>query len=70
MNYSLGLQNLFGSEATLFLGARNLTDEDPPPLPTGREGVHRYNLRPGFDGFVHDLKGRTLYVRIRFRPRD
>ncbi len=68
VNYSHALENLFGGEATLFLGARNLTDKDPPPLPTGREGVHRYNLRPGFDGFVHDIKGRTLYVRFRFRP--
>ncbi len=67
-NYSYVLEDLFGGEATLFLGARNLTDEDPPPLPSGRDGVHRYNLRPGFDGFVHDIKGRTLYVRFRFRP--
>ncbi len=66
-NYSIDLDNRFG-EATLFLGARNLTDKDPPPLPSGREGVYRYNLRPGFDGFVHDIKGRTLYVRFRFRP--
>ena len=67
-NYSYVLDNLLGGEATLFLGARNLTDKNPPPLPSGREGVHRYNLRPGFDGFVHDIKGRTLYVRFRWRP--
>ena len=40
---------------------------EPPPLPSGREGIHRYNLRPGFDGFVHDIKGRTIYVRFRYR---
>ena len=68
VNYSFDLDSLFGGEATLFVGARNLTDEDPPPLPSGREGVHRYNLRPGYDGFVHDIKGRTLYVRFRYRP--
>ena len=62
--YSVGL---FGGEATFYIGARNLTDRDPPPLPSGREGVHRHNLRPGFDGFVHDIKGRTVYVRFRFR---
>ncbi len=67
-NYSYILDDLFGVEATLFLGTRNLTDKDPPPLPSGRDGVHRYNLRPGFDGFVHDIKGRTLYVRFRFHP--
>ena len=70
VNYSYVVRNLFGGEATLFLGARNLTDKDPPPLPTGREGVHRHNLRPGFDGFVHDIKGRTLYVRFRLAARD
>ena len=68
VNYSYTLEDLFGGEATLFAGARNLADKDPPPLPSGREGVHRYNLRPGFDGFVHDIKGRTLYLRFRFRP--
>lgn len=65
-NYSYELVNLFGGEATLFTGARNLMDKDPPPLPSGRQGVHRYNLRPGFDGFVHDIKGRTLYIRFRW----
>ncbi len=67
VNYAYTASDLFGSEATLYLGARNLTDRDPPPLPSGREGVHRHNLRPGFDGFVHDIKGRTLYARFRLR---
>ena len=68
-NYSYVMDDLFGTrEVTLFLGVRNLTDENPPPLPSGRPGVYRYNLRPGYDGFVHDIKGRTLYVRFRFRP--
>ena len=68
VNYSYVVEDLFGGEATLYFGARNLTDRDPPPLPSGRAGDQRYNLRPGFDGFVHDIKGRTLYVRFRFRP--
>ena len=68
VNYSYVVENLFGGEATLYFGARNLTDREPPPLPSGRTGDQRYNLRPGFDGFVHDIKGRTLYVRFRFRP--
>ena len=68
VNYGYEVTSLPGSgEATLFVGARNLTDKDPPPLPTGRDGIHRYNLRPGFDGFVHDIKGRTLYIRFRYR---
>ena len=68
VNYSYVVESLFGGEATFYFGARNLTDRDPPPLPSGRAGDQRYNLRPGFDGFVHDIKGRTLYVRFRFRP--
>ncbi len=67
-NYSYVIGDLFDTEVTLSIGARNLMDKDPPPLPSGRAGVHRYNLRPGFDGFVHDIKGRTLYVRFRVRP--
>ncbi len=66
-NYSYVQENRFGGEATLYLGVRNLTHKEPPPLPSGREGIHRYNLRPGFDGFVHDIKGRTIYVRFRYR---
>ena len=54
-------------EATLTFGATNLTDADPPPLPSGLEGTQRHNLRPGFDGFVHDIRGRVLYVRFRYR---
>ncbi|MCY4602123.1 MAG: TonB-dependent receptor, partial [Acidobacteria bacterium] len=66
-NYSYEKENLFGGETTLYLGVRNLADRNPPPLPSGREGVHRHNLRPGFDGFVHDIKGRAIYVRFRYR---
>ena len=67
VNYAYSVDEVFGGEVTLYVGARNLTDRDPPPLPSGRDGVHRHNLRPGFDGFVHDIKGRTVYVRFRFR---
>ena len=67
-NYSYRIENFFGTQTTIFLGTRNLTDKDPPPLPTGREGIHRHNLRPGFDGLVHDIKGRTIYLRFRVSP--
>ena len=67
-NYSYVMRGFFGGETTLSLGARNLRDTDPPALPTGQPGIQRYNLRPGYDGFVHDIKGRTLYVRFHFRP--
>ena len=67
VHYSHAFDDLFGGGATLYLGANNVADNDPPGLPTGREGLQRYNLRPGFDGFVHDIKGRVLYVRFRYR---
>ena len=66
VSYAFDFHDIFGGQATLSIGARNLTDKDPPPLPTGLRGVQRHNLRPGFDGFVHDIKGRTIYVRFRF----
>ena len=65
--YSYAFDSLAGGDATIHLGAGNLTGEDPPALPSGRDGVQRYNLRPGFDGLVHDIKGRTLYLRFRYR---
>ena len=64
-NYSYRVEDLFGTKAIIYLGTRNLTDKDPPPLPTGLGGIHRHNLRPGFDGLVHDIKGRTIYLRLR-----
>lgn len=62
--YSYSFAKFLQGKGTLYLGARNLMDQDPPPLPSGRSGVHRYNLRPGYDGFVHDIKGRTMYIRF------
>ena len=67
VSYAYSFPDVFGGEATVSVGANNATDEDPPPLPSGRDGPQRYNLRPGFDGFVHDIKGRESYVRFRWR---
>ena len=69
-NYRYAFQNVLNGDLSLTLGARNLLDENPPPLPSGRTGIHRHNLRPGFDGFVHDIKGRTIYVRFHYRQRN
>ncbi|MCY3859970.1 MAG: TonB-dependent receptor [Gammaproteobacteria bacterium] len=69
-NYRYAFENVLNGEVSLTLGARNLLDRDPPPLPTGQAGIHRYNLRPAFDGFVHDIKGRTVYLRFHYRQRD
>ncbi|MCY3885309.1 MAG: TonB-dependent receptor [Gammaproteobacteria bacterium] len=64
--YRHAFSDTFRGKGTVYVGARNLTDRDPPPLPSGRTGVHRYNLRPGYDGFVHDIKGRIVYIRFRW----
>lgn len=69
-NYQYTFQDVLNGEVSISLGARNLFDEDPPPLPTGHVGIHRYNLRPAFDGFVHDIKGRTVYLRFHYRQSD
>ena len=66
-NYQYSFTNFINGDVTLSVGARNLLDKDPPPLPTGQPGVQRHNLRPGFDGFVHDIKGRVVYVRFHYR---
>ncbi len=62
--YSYSFPKLLYGKGTLYLGARNLLNQNPPPLPSGQSGIHRYNLRPGYDGFVHDIKGRTMYIRF------
>ena len=70
LNYQYVFANVLDGDVSLSIGARNLLDEDPPPLPSGQEGIHRHNLRPGFDGFVHDIKGRTVYVRFHYRQKN
>ena len=70
VNYQHMLENVINGDVTFSVGARNLLDRDPPPLPTGQAGIHRYNLRPGYDGFVHDIKGRTVYLRFHYRHKD
>lgn len=67
--YSYTFSEFLSGKSTLYFGARNLSNQDPPPLPSGRSGFHRYNLRPGYDGFVHDIKGRTIYFRFHWRRR-
>ncbi len=69
-NFQHELPGFRRGEVSFSFGARNLLDRDPPPLPSGREGIHRHNLRPGFDGFVHDIKGRTVYLRFHYRQSD
>ena len=55
------------SRLTLVVGVNNLLDADPPGLPSGKGGSQAYNLRPAYDGQVHDIRGRALYARFRYR---
>ncbi|MCY4214039.1 MAG: TonB-dependent receptor [Gammaproteobacteria bacterium] len=66
--YALTLAGLFNTDGdiTLSVGVNNLTDEDPPGLTTTRPNEQIYNLRPGYDGLVHDIRGRQLYARFRY----
>ena len=70
VNFQYSFTNVLDGDLTLSLGARNLLDKDPPPLPTGQPGIQRFNLRPGYDGFVHDIKGRTVYLRFHYRQKN
>ena len=55
------------SRLTLVVGVNNLLDADPPRLPSGKGSSQAYNLRPAYDGQVHDIRGRALYARFRYR---
>lgn len=63
VHLSHSFRNLFGrgDETTFSLGANNLFDRNPPCLSTGPN----CNQRPGYDGRVHDIRGRIVYVRLK-----
>lgn len=56
VNYSYTFTDLFGGdrETTVEVGGRNVFDEFPDPI---------FNLG-GIETYVHDIRGRTWYVRI------
>ncbi|MDK1024814.1 MAG: TonB-dependent receptor [Gammaproteobacteria bacterium] len=56
VNYSYTFTDLFGGdrETTVEIGGRNVFDEFPDPI---------FNLG-GIETYVHDIRGRTWYVRI------
>ena len=66
--YSYTFADIFdsGSDLSIAVGANNLTDEDPPGLRTTNPGTERFDLRPGYDGLVHDIRGRHLYARFKY----
>ena len=70
VSYGYLLENVLNGDVSFSVGARNVFDKDPPALPTGQTEIHRFNLRPGYDGFVHDIKGRTGYVRFHYRQNN
>lgn len=78
--YSYTFEGLIGDgETTLTIGAKNLTDEDPPALSRANaDGTPvtrffddgRYNRgwidRPGYDSVAgHDIRGRIVYFRFK-----
>lgn len=67
LQYQIALSGLINDQETVFaIGANNLFDVDPPALPMfGASGnVIQGGVRPGYDGEVHDIRGRVLYVRF------
>ena len=64
VNYQYMIEKFLGTETKFSLGVSNIADENPPGLPSGRDGDYEFNLRPGYDGFVHDVRGRTVYLRF------
>ncbi|MCG8555904.1 MAG: TonB-dependent receptor [Proteobacteria bacterium] len=58
--YALRLSGVVeGGESVLVVGANNVLDQDPPGLPA--DGV----IRPGYEGTVHDIRGRLVYVKLK-----
>lgn len=67
LQYQIALSGLITEEDTVFaVGANNVFDVDPPALPMfdGDGRVIQGGVRPGYDGEVHDIRGRILYVRV------
>jgi iron complex outermembrane receptor protein len=55
VNYAYTWDNLWGDRSTrIEIGARNVFDEFPEPI---------FNLG-GIETFVHDIRGRMMYLRI------
>ena len=42
------------------VGINNITDVDPPAIDRGSSNCHL-----GYDNQVHDVRGRTIYVRLK-----
>jgi len=58
--YSYTFEQLIGSGSTnVMIGANNLTDQDPPAL------VGAGVIRPGYEGTIHDIRGRQVYVKFK-----
>ncbi|MEM6808927.1 MAG: TonB-dependent receptor [Pseudomonadota bacterium] len=60
LQYGYTFDGLIGSGSTnIVVGMNNVADEDPPAIDRGS-----VNGRIGFDGQVHDPRGRITYVRF------
>ena len=60
LQYGYRFDGLLGGGSTTFtVGINNIADEDPPAIDRGS-----VNGRIGFDGQVHDPRGRVTYLRL------
>lgn len=68
MHYQIALDGLLNDQQTvLAFGANNVFDTDPPALSRfdGAGNLVDNGVRPGYDGEVHDIRGRVYYVQFR-----
>lgn len=67
LQYQIAFDGLINDEKTVIaVGANNVFDIDPPALPMfdAAGNVLQGGVRPAYDGEVHDIRGRILYVRF------
>lgn len=68
VHYQIELDGLIDGEQTvLAVGANNVFDTDPPAL-SRFDGAGNHvddGVRPGYDGEVHDIRGRIYYFQFR-----
>jgi iron complex outermembrane recepter protein len=63
-SYTYTFAQMFGEgDTTVTVGANNLTDEEPPALSVDQGSSEI--IRPGYEGSIHDIRGRQLYVKLK-----
>jgi len=59
VQYGRGFE-MGGGITYVTVGINNITDVDPPAIDRGSSNCHL-----GYDNQVHDVRGRTIYVRLK-----